>query len=67
MSVRDPGTVDEGESLAYTVPLSPATTSAVTVDWGTTSGGTAFAGVVYRSSSRTVPFAAGQTVRFRTR
>ena len=67
ISVSGPGTVDEGQPLTYTVSLSPATQSAVTVGWATTSTGTATDGrncnsdgVDYISDSGTVRFAAGQ-------
>ena len=61
VSINDAGLVDEGGSLRYTVSMTPASGASVTVDWATTSTGTAFAGTDYRSGSGTVTFAAGET------
>ena len=63
ISITDAGSVDEGGSLSYTVSMTPAASSSVSVDWATTSGGTAFAGTDYRSGSGTVTFAAGETTK----
>ena len=61
VSISAASPVDEGGSLSYAVSLASAALTTVTVDWATTSGGTAFAGTDYRSGSGTVTFAAGET------
>ena len=53
---------DEGESLVFTVTLSPAAAQAVTVDYATADG-TATAGADYTAASGQLQFAAGDTSR----
>ena len=55
--------VDEGGWLRYTVSMTPAVSAAVTVDWATITGGTAFAGTDYRSGSGTITFAVGDNTK----
>ena len=52
--------VDESGWLRYTVSMTPAAAT-VTVDWATTSAGSATAGTDYTARSDTVTFRAGET------
>ncbi len=52
----------EGEAVAFTVSLSPASDAAVTVDYAT-SDGTAASGTDYTATSGTLTFAAGETAK----
>ena len=63
VSINDARPVAEGAVLNYTVTRTGAATYPVTVDWATTTTGSAFAGTDYRSASGTVTFAAGETVK----
>jgi hypothetical protein len=50
------------DNLTFTITLSQASSSTITVNWAT-SNGTASAGTDYRSGSGSVTFSPGQTVK----
>ena len=61
LSVAD-ASAEEGETLTFTVALSPASTEMVTVDWAT-SGGTAASGTDFTAGTGTLTFTAGVTAQ----